>query len=217
MQIEEIRHRLESPQESKSLLQEWSVRDVERGFHNLTGLANAIGVERLKDLSQPLSRLLPRCPDPDMALNSLERFLKHPDGVKQFPALIEGRSRTLEKLLQLFGTSQYFSDLLASHPEYLDMLRIPLRRSPNLKEMREHLQAEVDAAFEDSAVLRAFVRFRQRQILRIGTNDIIRARPLEEVTRDISHVANAALEVALATALRHVNNRFGQPTTGAGK
>ncbi|HEV2949290.1 MAG TPA: bifunctional [glutamate--ammonia ligase]-adenylyl-L-tyrosine phosphorylase/[glutamate--ammonia-ligase] adenylyltransferase [Gemmataceae bacterium] len=217
MQIEEIRHRLESPQESKSLLQEWNVRDLERGFHNLTGLANAIGVERLKDLSQPLSRLLPRCPDPDMALNNLERFLRHPDGVKQFPALIEGRSRTLEKLLQLFSTSQYFSDLLASHPEYLDMLRIPLRRSPSLKEMREQLQAEVDAAFEDSAVLRAFVRFRQRQILRIGTNDIIRDRPLEEVTRDISHLADAALEVALTTALRHVGNRFGEPMTAAGR
>jgi glutamate-ammonia-ligase adenylyltransferase len=216
MQIEEIRHRLESPQESKSLLQEWNVRDLERGFHNLTGLANAIGVEKLKDLSQPLSRLLPRCPDPDMALNSLERFLRHPDGVKQFAALIEGRSRTLEKLLQLFGTSQYFSDLLASHPEYLDMLRIPLRRSPSLKEMREQLQAEVHAAFEDSAVLRAFVRFRQRQILRIGTNDIIRDRPLEEVTRDISHLAEAALKVALTTALRHVGNRFGQPMTSMG-
>jgi glutamate-ammonia-ligase adenylyltransferase len=217
MQIDEIRHRLESLQESKSLLQDWNVRDVERGFHNLTGLANAIGVERLRELSQPLSRLLPRCPDPDMALNSLERFLSHPDGVRQFPALIEGRSRTLEKLLQLFGTSQYFSDLLASHPEYLDMLRIPLRRSPSRREMREQLQAEVDAAFEDSAVLRAFVRFRQRQILRIATNDIIRDRPLEEVTRDISQLADAALEVALTTALRHVGNRFGQTVTTAGR
>src|SRR5260370_8965989 len=101
MQIEEIRHRLESPQESKSLLQEWNVRDAERGFHNLTGLANAIGVERLKDLSQPLSRLLPRCPDPDMALNSLERFLRHPYGVKHFPALILVQSLPLAHLLQL--------------------------------------------------------------------------------------------------------------------
>ena len=77
------------------------------------------------------------------------------------------------------------------------MLRIPLRSSPSRAELLAQLQAEVDAAFEDSAVLRAFRRFRQRQMLRIGTNDIIRDRPLEEITRDISRVADAALEVAL--------------------
>src|SRR5205814_165945 len=109
------------------------------------------------------------------------------------------------------------TDLLAIYPEYTDMLRIPLRRSPSTRELREQLQSEVDAAFEDSAVLRAFVRFRQRQILRIGTNDIIRDRPLEEVTRDISRVADAALEVALETALRHVSARVGQPFTNAGQ
>src|SRR5437588_6798583 len=97
------------------------------------------------------------------------------------------------------------------------MLRVPLRRSPSQKELQEQLQAEVDAAFEDSAVLRAFRRFRQRQTLRIGTNDVIRERPLEEVTRDISRVADAALEVALATALRHLGNRFGVPYTTEGQ
>ena len=66
-------------------------------------------------------------------------------------------------------------------------------------------------------MLRAFRRFRQRQLLRIGTNDIIRDRPLEEVTRDISRVADAALEVALATALRNVGQRFGEPHTAGGR
>src|SRR5205807_932577 len=113
--------------------------------------------------------------------------------------------------LQLLSTSQSFSDLLVTNPDYLDMLRVPLRSSPSQKEMQEQLQGEVDAAFEDSAVLRAFRRFRQRQVLRIGTNDIIRDRPLEEITRDISRVADAALEVALRTALRHIGDRFGQP------
>src|SRR5438876_7043485 len=130
--------------------------------------------------------------------------------------LMESRARTLETLLQLFSTSQFFSDLLITNPDYLDMLRVPLRSSPNREELQDQLQAEVDAAFEDSTVLRAFRRFRQRQLLRIGTNDIIRDRPLEEITRDISRVADAALEVALATALRHAANRFGQPHTSDG-
>src|SRR5204863_905661 len=42
-------------------------------------------------------------------------------------------------------------------------------------------------------------------------------RPLEEITRDISRVADAALEVALVTALRHIGKRFGEPYTEAGE
>ena len=96
------------------------------------------------------------------------------------------------------------------------MLRVPLRRSPSGSELRDQLREDVEAAYEDSAVLRAFRRFRQRQVLRIGTNDIIRDRPLEEITRDISRVADAAIDVALEVALRNVGKRFGQPHTVGG-
>src|SRR5207253_5934894 len=123
------------------------------------------------------------------------------------------RYRPLEILLGLFSTSQMFSDLLAQQPDYLDMIRIPLRKSPGQAELREALQADVDSARDDPSVLRAFRRFRHRQLLRIGTNDIIRDRPLEEVTRDITRVADASIEVALATALRSVSRRFGEPVT----
>jgi glutamate-ammonia-ligase adenylyltransferase len=217
MYLDQLRHSLESFEHARPLLQSWNLRDFERGWHNLAHLATAIGLDALRDLCHPLARLLPRCPDPDMALNNLERFLANPAGAPQLAGLIESRARTLEILLQLLSTSQFFSDLLVANPDYLDMLRVPLRRSPNQKELQEQLQKEVDAALEDSAVLRVFRRFRQRQTLRIGTNDIIRDRPLEEITRDISRVADAALEVALTTALRHVGNRFGQPHTNAGK
>src|SRR5206468_3644682 len=149
MQLEQLRHHLESQEASRPLLQNWQVRDCERSWRNLTHIATAIGLEALRDLCPALGRL-------------------------------------------------------------------PPRRSPSQREMQEQLQSEVDAAFEDSTVLRVFRRFRQRQTLRIGTNDIIRDRPLEEITRDISRVADAALEVALATALRQVSNRFGQPFANSG-
>jgi glutamate-ammonia-ligase adenylyltransferase len=217
MHLDQLRYCLESIDQAGPVLHTWNLRDTERGYRNLTHLANAIGLDALRELSHPLTRLLPRCADPDMALNNFERFLANPAGAQQLPALLESRARTLETLLQLLSTSQSFCDLLVTNPDFLDMLRVPLRRSPSPREMQEQLQAEVDAAFEDSAVLRAFRRFRQRQLLRIGTNDIIRDRPLEEITRDISRVADAALEVALSTARRHLSNRFGEPVTAGGQ
>jgi glutamate-ammonia-ligase adenylyltransferase len=213
MHLDQVRYNLESPQETRQLLAQWHLRDTAGSLANLRGVAGAIGTMAFNELCTPLGRILPRCPDPDMSLNNLERFFANPVAPEQLPVLLESRARTLETLLQLFSTSQFFSDLLVANPDYLDMLRVPLRSSPNRAELQDQLQAEVDAAFEDSAVLRAFRRFRQRQLLRIGTNDIIRDRPFEEVTRDISRVADMALEVALHCALRTIGNRFGDPFT----
>jgi glutamate-ammonia-ligase adenylyltransferase len=217
MHLEQLRNCLDSLEQARPCLQAWNLRDGERAWRNLSHLAEAVGIDGLRELTGPLGRLLPRCPDPDMALNNLERFLAQPAGAQQMPLLLEGRARYLETLLQLLSTSQSFSDLLVANPDYLDMLRVPLRRSPSQRELQDQLHAEVSAAYEDSAVLRVFRRFRQRQMLRIGTNDIIRERPLEEVTRDISRVADAALEIALTAALRSVANRFGVPYTSGGQ
>jgi glutamate-ammonia-ligase adenylyltransferase len=217
MHLEQLEHCLGSLDDARRLLHTWRLHDLERGWRNLTHLARAIGMEALGGICTPLGRFLPRCPDPDMALNNLERFLAHPDAPALLPGLLDGRARTLEVLIQLFASSQMLSDVLAFHPEFLDMLRLPLRRSPSQTEMKSQLQGEVDAAGEDAAVLRGFRNFRQKQLLRIGVNDIVRDRPLEEITRDITHVADVAVEVALAVALRSTQRRWGAPHDAAGR
>jgi glutamate-ammonia-ligase adenylyltransferase len=216
MQADLLRHCLDNPDTAHAALAAWGVRDPGRGQRNLAILAEHLGVDALTGLAAALGRLLPRSADPDMALNNLERFFANLAAPPLVTALLDNRARPLEILLGLFATSQMFSDLLAQHPDYLDMIRVPLRRSPGLVELRELLGADVDSARDDAGVLRAFRRFRHRQLLRIGTNDIIRDRPLEEVTRDITRVAEAALEVALVTARHTVSRRFGEPLTAGG-
>ncbi|GBD35091.1 Bifunctional glutamine synthetase adenylyltransferase/adenylyl-removing enzyme [bacterium HR36] len=202
---------LDSMENAEHWLRTCRLRDVRRAWQNLTQLREALGQERFSELLDPLWRFLPRYPDPDMALNNLERFLANKAALAHLELLLDGVAKRLETLLQIFSTSQYFSELLIQHPEYLEMLWVPLQRTPQRRELVEQLQAEVDAAFEDSALLRAFRRYRERQLLRIGTNDIIRERPLEEITLDISTVAEAAVEVALNVALHRVSERFGKP------
>src|SRR5262245_42365446 len=212
MQTDELRAFLESPEQARQLLSDWGIRDLERGKGNLDKLADILGLDGLSELCHPLGRLLPRSSDPDKALNNLERFFTNA-GPSVLPSLMESRARTLETVLQLFSASQFSSDLLITNPDFLEMLRIPLRSSPSRAEMLQQLRDDVAAAYEDSAVLAAFRRFRQKHLLRIGANDIIRDRPLEEITRDISRVADTSLEIALETAKLNISKRFGEPIT----
>ncbi|HEV3385017.1 MAG TPA: bifunctional [glutamate--ammonia ligase]-adenylyl-L-tyrosine phosphorylase/[glutamate--ammonia-ligase] adenylyltransferase, partial [Gemmata sp.] len=194
-----------------------TVRDPDRGQRNLTALAKHLGVTSFSNLCPILLRLLPRTADPDMALNNLERLLAQHAARQQLPQLLESRQRGLDSVLQLLATSQFFADTLVTYPEFLESVRNPSRRNPSTAELTEQLRLEVDAASDDPAVLRAFRRFRNRHTLRIGINDVIRDRSLEEVTRELARLADASIEVALQHSLRTVNNRFGTPTTPGGQ
>ncbi|MBX9579637.1 MAG: bifunctional [glutamate--ammonia ligase]-adenylyl-L-tyrosine phosphorylase/[glutamate--ammonia-ligase] adenylyltransferase [Gemmataceae bacterium] len=194
-----------------------AVRDPDRGRRNLAALAAHLGPKPAADLLPALGRLLPRVADPDMALNNLERLFARPAARPHLAGLLDGRGRGLDAALHLLAASQFFADALAHYPELLDAVRSPPKRNPSTAELTAQLQAEVDAARDDGAVLRAFRRFRAGHTLRVGANDILRDRPLEEVTRELARLADASVEVALRHARRTVGNRFGTPAGPVGQ
>ncbi len=193
-----------------------AVRDADRARRNLAALATHFGTSA-PDLFAPLGRLLPRTADPDMALNNLERLFARPDARTHLPALLENRGRELDAALQLLATSQFFADTLAAYPEFLATVFHVPKRNPSTAELVTQLKGEVDASGDDAGALRAFRRFRDRHTLRIGIGDVIRDRPLEEITRELARLADASIEVALQHALRTVGARFGNPTTSTGQ
>jgi glutamate-ammonia-ligase adenylyltransferase len=197
------------------LLDAWGLEDFGRGFRNLQGLAAHLG-PALRPLLPHLARFLPDTPDPDLALNALDRFFANPLAVSLVPTLLTDDARQFGVVLQLFGTSQFFGDVLAADPDFLETATAPLRVTPTPAELIEGLDAEVAEA-DPAGVLRVFRRYRRRQLLRIGVNDVIRDRPLEEVTADLSRVADAALAVAWEAALRATTQKFGTPRTAAGQ
>ena len=54
-------------------------------------------------------------------------------------------------------------------------------------------------------------RFRRRETLRVGYNDIVRGLPLELITLDLSHMADACVEAAYRLARRRAEARHGVP------
>jgi glutamate-ammonia-ligase adenylyltransferase len=196
-------------------LDAWGLRDAPRARRNLAALAGHAGA-LYPALEEALGRALAASPDADLALNNLERLLAQPAASLRLPALLDARGRGLEGLLQLLGVSQFFADTLTTYPEAFDLVRAPPALSASTAELTARLRADVDGAFDDPAVLRAFRRFRHLQMLRIGVTDVLRGRPLEEITRDLARSADASIEVAMQVASRTVSKKYGRPMANGG-
>lgn len=177
-----------------------------RGASPSTGIA----------LLDVMGRALPSCPDPGMAIINLDRYVAaHPFPNAALTALgLDARSA--EILIQLFSTSQSFGELVIRDPDVLPWLRGGAERWDR-DTLVEHLWEEIRSIPQDSERLLALRRFRRRELLRIGYNDIVRGMPLEVVTQDISHLADACIEVAYRMAWAGMTERYGTPRGPGGE
>lgn len=200
---------LSDPEVEKRWLASLGVRFPERGIRDLRDLAGrADQPATMAHLARQLHGLLPACPDPDMALTNLERYIAACPAPHETLRLLAQNPRTIEILVQLFSTSQHFSELMIRDPALLDWLRGGADRRDR-DTLIEDLWNEVESARDELSERLALRRFRQRELLRIGYNDIIRGMPLEDVTVDLSHLADACVEIAYRLARRRAEAKYG--------
>jgi [glutamine synthetase] adenylyltransferase / [glutamine synthetase]-adenylyl-L-tyrosine phosphorylase len=196
-------------------LQRWlaglGVRDTERGARDLRDLARRTGGPGpLARIAGQLHTLLPRCPEPGMALTNLERFVAANDRPAEVLRVLAEHPRTTEGLVQVFSTSQHFSELMIREPWLLDWLRGEAVRRDR-EALIDGLWDELADATDEESERLAIRRFRQREMLRIGHDDIVRGVPLEMTTLDLSCLADACVEAACRLARRHAEQRHGTP------
>ena len=193
------------------------IRDVERGARDLRDLADrVVNPAAVSQLAFHLDALLPRCPDPGMALSNLERFISACPDPPASLRLLTQHPRTTEVLVQLFSTSQHFSEVMIGDPSLLDWLRAgPVRC--DRAQLLDALQDAVNTSVGDDAAKLALRRFRRREMLRIGYDDIVRGAPLEVTTLDLSHLAEASVETACRLARERTEERFGTPVGRDGR
>src|SRR5262245_15349438 len=212
MSPEQVRSVLDSSQIAQPFLLRLGCKDPERGHLNLVAFAElGIPLDLLAVVFDQLSELLPRSPDADMALNNLERYLQNCTSPLSAAALFERDPAALSTLVQLFGTSQYFSDLVIASPPLFEWLRTGWRGARQSETLRDELCAELRALPESEVRLNAIRRFRQAEMLRIGYRDIIRDIPLEVVTGEVSSLAAACVAAALDLATSTMIDRHGRP------
>ncbi len=174
-------------------------------------------LERLQErLPESLFALLPtvlaQVPDPDGALNRLERFTR-----ELGPRVVEGLNRQpalLHYLLALFAHSLFLSEMLIQQPElilWLGREKNLARLKPREELLEEYARFEATALDVESSL--ALARFKRRQYLRITLRDLLGLATLVETTLELSTLADVLLEKALATAERELRARYGTPQT----
>jgi len=193
-------------------------------------------------LWKTLPTLLAQLPDPDGALNYLERFLRPvpppadsgPGAAEPSPAArpaagahaealryMDRNPAALHYLLTLFSYSRFLSETLLQQPELVAWLHKPWRARQHARGI-EHIksQEELDEEFARFSASQVdldpavlLARFKRREYLRITLRDVLGLATLAETTLELSALADLLLARALHLAEGRLRKLYGEPQT----
>ncbi|MCA1826365.1 MAG: bifunctional [glutamate--ammonia ligase]-adenylyl-L-tyrosine phosphorylase/[glutamate--ammonia-ligase] adenylyltransferase [Myxococcales bacterium] len=152
-------------------------------------------------------------PDPDQALRHLTDLFGQMRNPAAAADMLAASPRTARLLVSLFGSSDFLGRSLLRHPELIDQLvhrgSAPLVRERD--DLRNDLGNRLAALPSDDVegALTELRRFRNEEVLRIGLHDIAGALSVEQVTRQLSDLADACVERCFAMAVAEIEKRDG--------
>lgn len=174
------------------------------GFENPEAVRSLL--ERLPGESPPpnthalievLIPALAQCPDPERALNNLVNFAEARRDLLSLAADLIGSPDLRNDLLRVLSHSQVFANVLVARPELLDVVRMVRTETPAKADLLAAAREVCRSMPTRRSRLNALRRFRKRELLRIGTADLLGRLTFEEVVRAISDLADVCLECCL--------------------
>ncbi|MFQ5787879.1 MAG: hypothetical protein ACE5H1_07840, partial [Thermodesulfobacteriota bacterium] len=150
--------------------------------------------------------------DPDSALRNLDRFISGIGWRTSIFAILGENPEILELLSKLFLTSGFLSNFLIRHPEYLDVLTIKdVRREFNTEdEIFEELTEIINEESEYEDKLDAIRKFKNVETLKLCLRDLNHEVDSVYVSKYLSMIAGACLEVALELAGKVIDEEYGK-------
>ena len=162
------------------------------------------GLQRSSRLMQQMLPLLldwlSLSPDPDLGLLLLRNLLTGPRRSRQIAETFRDSPAAAQSLCTIAGTSRLLGDIIAANPDLV--ARLPLPEQLTTKDF-DGLVATASASMalrdgptEQQASLR---RWQQRNLLGIAARDVFDHADVQRVGRDLTTLAEATLESALAS------------------
>jgi glutamate-ammonia-ligase adenylyltransferase len=169
------------------------------------------------NLWNALPALLAQLPDPDGALNYLERYLR-PENAganERLLAYLSQNPAALHYILVVFSYSRFLSETVIQQPELAIWLHRPTQRhSLERLKSRDDLQEEF-ARFEatalDSPPAVVLARFKRREYLRITLRDVLGIATLADTTLELARLADVLLDRARRICEQKLQNSYGTP------
>jgi glutamate-ammonia-ligase adenylyltransferase len=187
--------------ETARVLAALGFEDVARAFGNLRRMAEVVPGQ-FPALAPRLLPAVATSPDPDMALNNLERMLPACDDPAALARVWTDSPPALNATVQVGASSQLLADILVeTAPRFRESVAAGDWPAPRTA---EDLEREVGAALAAlsgrEARLNALRRFKRQELLRIGSRDILRVASFGELVAEISDLAAVCLRSALGLA-----------------
>lgn len=155
-------------------------------------------------VEQLLPLLLEWCsasPDPDLALLQLRRLVEGPARSASLATTFRDAPGAAERTCRILGSSRMLGDALRRQPEFVTVLGEDDELAPEKDRARyvEEAIATVEWRAADATARQSGLRrFKRRELLRIGARDLLSFADLVTTGRDLSTLAEACLEAALA-------------------
>ncbi len=155
--------------------------------------------------------------DPDLAIVNLARFVEASIAPGAFFGSFVLEGPICRLAATIFSCSSYLSELLALNPGYLAWLveEPTLSRGKASSEYRAELGAHAAVFHDARRRLNAVKRYHRRETLRIGARDLLGLAAVEEVTAELSFLADAVIEAAVSLAFAELAPREGLAPEGA--
>ena len=162
------------------------------------------------NLLPPLASLLAHSPDPDGALNLLERYAQV--APQEVLGELARYPTALTYLVAIFGYSGFLAEAFLADP----VLAIQFARDRHftkLKSKEDLMQdyARFSTTSPDPWLSSQLARFKRRNYLRIVLKDALRLSTLGETTLELSALADVILNHALSFCDQELEKRYGQP------
>lgn len=143
-------------------------------------------------------------PNPDAGLLAFRRVSDALGSTPWYLRLLRDESAIAERLAYLLSVSSYFTEMVLSAPESVNLLADDANLRPRemaslIKEM-----TSVGNRHDDlNSAISAIRAIRQRELIRISAADLLRYMSLEEVLIAISELSEATLAVSLEIVMKH--------------